>query len=61
MGREWELWKKRQFDDFYKKYVGYLESEEGRLDYLAQMYFLLHNQQIMDRFLALGIDNSTVH
>ena len=61
MGREWELWKKRQFDDFYKRYVGYMESEEGKLDYLAQIFFLLNQYNIMQEFKVMETNNSTVH
>lgn len=65
MSRKWELWKKRQFDDFLKRYEKYSYSDEARIDYLAHIYFLLNGATIVQQFdfmeMEVGIGFREVH
>jgi len=47
---------RKKFDDFCKRYMEYVESEEGQLDWLAQIYELLNGRNIMQDFKVLEIE-----
>ena len=52
---------KKGFKDFLRKYSLYLDSEEGKLEYLSQIYQLLNQWDIMQEFMIMETKNSTVH
>lgn len=52
---------KKQFESFYNRYTEYLESEEGKLEYLAHIYILLNQCDILQDFVLMETNNSAVH